>query len=126
MYYLHLLDGTRHHRSSVVWVSSEAASPHIEHHVGDSPLIDRDGNAQFYDTRWTLGPVTTAAEAKTLAITIAERYNYLASFDGRIMDTRDWRKSLAGASLGSTKSDAKADAARANGKKGGRPRKKVT
>lgn len=91
MYYLHLLDGTRHHRDTLIWISQDAAPPRVPHLIGGNPIIDKNGNPQFFDSRWFLGPVESVAEAKTLATTIGERYNYKVFFEGQVMHAGDAR-----------------------------------
>lgn len=76
MYYLHLLDGTRYHRHSIILINQDAATPHVAVTVGDIALVNQDGTPVYFDNRWQLSPVDSEAEAKSLAIAIAERYNY--------------------------------------------------
>lgn len=123
MYYLHLLDGTRNHRSTIIWIATDANPPRVKHNIGGSRLIDSNGNIEHYDNGWMLGPVATEHEAKMYAITIAEQFNWLVALGSKITDTQDLRKSFAAAALGSITSERKAASSRENGKRGGRPRK---
>jgi hypothetical protein len=84
-YYLHKLDGSRCHRGSIIVVDNDPTAPTIEHNIGGSPLIDRDGAPQTYDRLWTLGPVTTRNEATVLAGIIAARWCYDAMIDGKLI-----------------------------------------
>lgn len=59
--------------------------------IGGNPLIDAHGNPQYFDVKWFLGPVASAPEAKTLATTIAQAYNYKVVLDGSIMQADDER-----------------------------------
>jgi hypothetical protein len=122
MFYLHLLDGSRNHRGSVIAITETEVAPVIEHNIGGSKLVDETGKPETFDAGWKLGPVRTKNNAEKLAYTIAREYNYDVMIDGRVVGL-PYDTSAAAATLGRSKSEAKATAARANGRKGGRPRK---
>lgn len=84
MHYLYLLDGTRSHRSTIVWIGNETV-PSVS-----TGLVDDKGIDVMYPIRWTLGPVIEK-EAVRLAVAIAESYNYEVAIDGKIMAYDDMR-----------------------------------
>lgn len=77
-YCLHLLDGSRLHRDSVIVVNESSESPVIETALRNVSK----GENLCVDKSWMLGPVTTHNEAKVLALIIAARYNYDVIIDG--------------------------------------------
>lgn len=121
MYYLHLLDGGRNHRGSIVAITEDENPPKVEHNIGGSKLMDRNG-PECFDNGWILGPVHTENNAKKLAFAIAREYNYDVMIDEQCIGL-PYDLSKAAAALGSVKSKAKAAAARRNGRMGGRPHK---
>lgn len=84
MHYLYLLDGTRYHRSTIVWIGNETV-PNVP-----TGLVGTSGTEATYPVRWTLGPVARQ-EAIRLAVVIAESYNYQVAIDGEMMDYDDMR-----------------------------------
>lgn len=123
MFYLHLLDGGRNHRGSVIAITETEEDPILEININGSKIIDiSNGKPETFDTGWKLGPVPTKNNAKKLAYAIAREYNYDVMVDGEVIGL-PYSTSAAAAILGSVKSKAKATAARVNGQKGGRPRK---
>lgn len=122
MFYLHLLDGSRNHRGSIVAITETETAPVIEYNIGGSKLVDENGKPETFDIGWKLGPVPTKNNAKKLAYAIAREYNYDVMVDGQRIGL-PYDTSKAAATLGSIKSTAKAEASRRNGAKGGRPKK---
>jgi len=130
MYYIHMMDGGRCHRDSVVWVSGESTPPQVEHQIGNNPIVDSKGNPVMFDAKWTLGPVESENEAMALSSLIAARYNHKICFMGGDWVYSDkfddiWREisRMNASRMGRSTSEAKSAAARQNGKRGGRPRK---
>jgi hypothetical protein len=130
MYYLHQLDGSRFHRDTFIQISQDATPPHVPHTVGNSPLVNQDGSPLFFDNGWRCGPIPSETEAITLATIIARHYNFgiLTAEDVAAADALLARHdvhaaaALLGRSGGHSTSHAKAEAARRNGQRGGRPR----
>jgi hypothetical protein len=123
MFYLHLLDGGRNHRGSIVAITKSEDTPILEININGSRLVNiTNGEAETFDTGWKLGPVPTKNNAKKLAYAIAREYNYDVMVDGELAGL-PYSISAAAAALGSIRSAAKAAAVRRNGQKGGRPRK---
>lgn len=122
-YYLHLLDGSRLHIGSVIAICEDGDLPTIA-----TGLVS-DGKSCCMDRSWTLGPVKSRNEAVGIAMAIAGRYNWDVQVDGQPMRLPykyiDLRLAAAtvGAAGGSSTSEAKRQASRENGKKGGRPKR---
>lgn len=123
MFYLHLLDGGRNHRGSIIAVTKTEDAPILEINISGSRLVNiANGRPETFDTGWKLGPVPTKSNAQKLAYAIAREYNYDVMVDGELVGL-PYTPNQAATVLGRSKSTAKAIASRANGRKGGRPRK---
>ena len=70
-----------------------------------------------------LGPLTNPARAGAAAVGVADRR--LAPLVAGVFGTRDWMGKALARQAGRATSSAKATASRANGRKGGRPRKQA-
>lgn len=123
MFFLHLLDGSRVHRGSVIAVTENETAPIIQHNICGSNLIDENGTPETFDNGWMLGPVPTKNNAKKLAYAIAREYNYDVMVDGEVIGLPYAPAAELGRMGGQSTSTAKQQASRANGRKGGRPRK---
>lgn len=123
MFYLHLLDGGRNHRGSIVVITESEDAPILEININGSKLVNiANEKPETFDIGWKLGPVSIKNNAKKLAYAIAREYNYDVMVDGELAGL-PYSISASAAALGSIKSAAKAAAVRENGRKGGRPRK---
>lgn len=123
MFYLHFLDGSRNHRNSIVALTETEAPPTVEHNIGGLGISSSNGKLETYDAGWVLGPVLTKNNAEKLAKTIAGAYNYDVMIDGEIIGLPYMPAVELGRKGGQVITLAKSAAARANGRKGGRPRK---
>lgn len=120
MYYLHQIKTAR---DTIIELTERPTQQpgHLE--LNRSPFVYADGSTVQNKAGWTLGPVETLSEAKMLALTIAQTYNYDVMVDGELLRLPYSDRKAAAALLGKATSDRKAAAVRENGKKGGRPRK---
>lgn len=85
-YYLHQLDGTRAHRSTIIMITQDANPPVVLHDVGGSPLINSEGKPEAYDNGWMMGPLATENAALKSAVALAQSYNWIVWHDGQQLD----------------------------------------
>jgi len=120
MYYLHQIKTPRETLIEI----SESATPqpgHIE--INGHPMIYENGSTVPNKAGWTLGPVAQRSEADRLAAVIAQANNWDIVIGREMLHLPHIDKTAAAAILGAASSPRKAAASRANGRKGGRPRK---
>lgn len=124
MFWLHFLDGGRNHRGSIIAITESDTHPVVEINIGGSKLVNiTKGKPETLDPGWKLGPLPNVHIARQYAYAIASVGNYDVMVDGEFMGLPYAPAVELGRKGGQATSEAKAKAARKNGRMGGRPRK---